>query len=262
MDSLQLARSGAAGLREIGDNLSIISSFKPIFVARSAELYDRENISGELKRSLEKTLNLSSTDLGPSYAGLFLQVHSVFERYISGFTRGCVERLARGVKKYSELPENFILHHNVSAASALTYIPDGHVNGVTFDFNALMANLAVCFTDEKEPRLTPRVFTISMGNCTPDRLDKLFKIVGLPKAFADDLGTHAAIKALNGYRGKAGALSKQASTDWAASLTLRNRIIHDSDSVPQVNSADVEDLSALALALIAVFHDRALAKYP
>lgn len=263
MDPLQLARRGAeAGLREITDNLTIISSFKSIFVARAGELYDRENISAELKRSLDKTLHLSSTDFGPSYAGLFVQVHSVFERYISGFTRGCVERLARGVQKYSDLPPHFVLHHNVSAAKALTYIPDGHVNGVTFDFDALMASLAVCFTDQEEPRLTPRVFTISMGNCTPERLDKLFKIVGLPKAFAEDLGAHAAIKGLNGYKGKAGALAKQASNDWAASLTLRNRIVHDADSVPQVNSTDVENLSALTLALIAVFHDRTLAKYP
>jgi hypothetical protein len=263
MDSLQLARSGAeAELKEIRDNIAIIKAFKSLFVARSAELFARNDMNGGLKRDLDVVLRLASTDLNPSFSGLFVQVHGVFERYINGLTRACVEKIAAGKGRYSELTEEFARSHTAHAGRVLGHISDGNVNGVSFDFSRLISNLAICFADQHPPVLTPGVFTVSMGNCTPEGLKNLFAIMKLTDPFGDSLGSHEKIKALDGYRGGARALSKQAKDDWKDAINKRNRIVHDSSAVPSVSEADVVGLSALTLALIAAFEDKVRATYP
>jgi RiboL-PSP-HEPN len=263
VDSLQLARSGAeAELKEIADNVGVIRAFKSLFVARSADLFSRTTMDGALKRELEATLKLSSTDLNPSLAGLFVQIHGVFERYVSGLTRACVERIAVGKSCYSELPTPFSKSHTAHAGRALGYISEGHINGISFDFSALVSNLSVCFADTKPPLLSPSVFTVTMGNCTPDRIKALFGILDLTDPFDDRLGSHVKIKALEGYRGGARALSKQAKDDWKDAIIKRNRIVHDATSVPTVNESDLVQLSSLTLALIASFEDKVRDRYP
>lgn len=263
MDPLQLARSGAeAELKEIGDNIAVMQAFKSLFVARSAELFARGNMNGGLKRDLDAVLRLASADLNPSFAGLFVQVHGVFERYINGLTRACVEKITEGISRYSELKDEFAKSHTAHAGRVLGHIAEGNVNGVSFDFSSLISNLAICFADKSPPVLTPGVFTISMGNCTPDRLKALFAILKLSDPFGDTLGSHARIKALEGYRGGARALSKQARDEWKDAINKRNRIVHDSSAVPSVSEADVVGLSTLALALIAAFEDQVRATYP
>lgn len=263
MNSLQRARRGAeAEMKEITDNLGVIRSFKSLFVARAPSLFPREGLDAGLRRELEKVLALGQTDLRPAYAGLYVQVHGVVERYINGLVAACVERIAAGKTSYSDLPPDFARSHSAHAGRALGYISDGSVNGVSFDFPALTAALAVCFADTSQPVLVSRVFTISMGNCTPERLKSLFGILGLSEPFADDIGSHSEIKALPSYRGGARALAKQAKKDWKDALSLRNRILHDASSVPVITDSDVVQLSALALALIAAFESKVDLRYP
>lgn len=263
MDTLQLARSGAeAGLIEVQDNLKILTAFKSLFVARSADLFSWQGMDGALAAELNRTLKLSAVDLGVSYAGLFVQVHSIFERYVTNYTRGVVDRLAKGATKYSDLSASFRMHHSMNSGRVLGFLADGNVNGIKFDFGGLMSNLAVCFADKDPPVLSPNVLTVSMGNCTPERLAKLFKTLGLPEPFDDQLGAHPAVKSLPGYKGGARALAKQAKDDLKASLELRNRVVHAADAAPQINASDVQGATDLVLALISAFETQATTAYP
>lgn len=262
MDALERARATArSSIDEVVGNVKIRKTFNTFFVAHAGILYNRGAIGG-LNAELGATLSLNQVDSAPVYRGLYVELHGIFERFIGAFTTACVDRIAAKATNYSNLDQTFKKSHSAHAAKVLAHIVAGDINGIRYDFDGLTTKLGVCFSDNKPPLLVGNVFTVQMGNCTPKRLTDLFGVLGLGDPFDDDFGRHAAIKGLPGNATGARAAAKHANALLKEALKIRNRVVHDHDSVPQVSDADVDDLALLVTALIEAFEARARARYP
>src|SRR5690606_1568036 len=102
---------------------------------------------------------------------------------------------------------------------------DGAINGAKYDFDSLQKNLGTCFTDSSPLQLNVGIFTVFIGNCTPERLERLFEEIGLSPPFSDSLGRNALVKKWSGNKG-ANEAAKSVRKELEIQLERRNEIVH------------------------------------
>jgi hypothetical protein len=117
--------------------------------------------------------------------------------------------------------------------------------------------MGACFTDAEIFDLNGEVFTILMGNCTVERLEKLFPIIGLTPPFSDDTGRNAAIRKWAKGAG-ARAAANQAGAELDRQIDVRDALAHG-DITRGVQASDVEDAANFFEALIGAFSEKARA---
>ena len=181
-----------------------------------------------------------------------IQLYGAFERLVSDLVEAVLVVVQSKADKYSDLNEDLRNAHTVGSARLLAKLHDRTINGVSFDFASLQANMAACFSDASEYRLTAEPFTALLGVCTAERVDSVFETLKLGKAFDDALGRDPRIKAWAGNAGTREAL-RLARDKLNATVRLRNQIAHGAAD-PQVLDTEVKDaatfLSALGPALL------------
>ena len=130
-------------------------------------------------------------------------------------------------------------------------IYDGSINGISYDFVNLQKNLGLCFVDDKNYKLSGDIFTLFLGNCTPDRLEKLFKTIGLKPLFDDETGRNQLIRKWAQNAGVREARNR-AEEGLSEEIKRRNQIAHGTANL-QVLASDVvqaaEFFEALASAV-------------
>lgn len=255
MDAIGRAKSTIQSqIEEILNNAQIRQSFSSFFVANASELYAHQSLRKDIRAELTRVLLLKKTDPSAIYRGLLLQLNSAFELFVKRLVGAVLLHHRSKVQKYSDLSVAIRNTHAVKSAEILRKLYDGKINGVNYDFDHLQKSLGTCFSDKEEFDLTPDVFTLLMGNCTPERLEKLFSVIGISKPFDENTGKNQAIKKwAKGIGPKQAA--NEARRELESQLSKRNEIAHGPNTM-SVSPTDIEQAGAFYLALADAFIDK------
>lgn len=236
---------------ELRATVEIREAYHDIIVLNAQAIYGAFEHDAKLKARLQSALKVKTTDKSALLRGLFVQGVGIFEEFVRLLVTEVLEEKVRFFRRYSELDEvlrnGFLIH----SGRVLTHYGSGGVNGVRYDFSKLTTSLASCLSDEEGYFLEARVFTVLMGNSTPERLTKLFQTIGLPEPFSTELGECAELKRAMGVTAKAQA-AKLAERKLSDLVSLRNDIAHGvlagAMSVDEFRE-NIDVLSALTSAL-------------
>ncbi|MGZ0078026.1 hypothetical protein [Methylomonas sp. YC3] len=215
-------------LEEIISTVRIRQSYNDIVVSQSGMLYSAFTHDPIAKGKLQEALKYKDTDTNSLYMALVVQANGVFEQYIRVFTSVVVDTRRGDCTKYSELHEDLRTEHIVCSARVLSFLKKGDVNGQKFDFQRLISQLGFCFSDQSEFSISGDVFTILLGNCTPTRLEGLFKSLCLPEPFSELIGENAKLKKRM-KETKKGKVAKMAREELERQIDL-SRLVKNSKS--------------------------------
>jgi len=259
MDAFErLLATSQASIDEVLDNLRIREEFTSLFIARSRELYaysEHKNYPG-LTDQLQRAMSRRGASPDAAFRGLYVEINGTFERGIKSISEAVVASIQSRYRRYSEIDEAFRNRHSVHSAKVLAKLNDGEINGLKYDFSQLQRNLGLCFTDHSPISLNSDIFTVFIGNCTPNRLEDLFETIGVPPPFDDELGKHAAVKRWSGNKGAREA-AKSAREALERQLELRNNIVHGPIGGQRIEASDIERASELTSALLSAFAEKA-----
>jgi hypothetical protein len=226
MSKLDAAKTLANSyLDEIDATTEIRHSYNSIVVAQAGVLLNALAHDNSAKGVIQRALKYKTTDPGTLYKSLIVQVNGIFESYIRSVVKIIIEERFESIKLYSSLEANFRNNYIGHAARVLTHIRDGSVMGVAYNFDDLLTNLGKALSGEKGYKLNPEIYTKLMGNCTAERLEKLFRAISLPEPFSDKLGKNAQIKAHFEDNTK-GRVALRAKSKLDSQINLRNDIVH------------------------------------
>lgn len=250
MPKLDTAKSVAdAYLDEIDATIEIRQSYSNIVVGMAGQIMEALRNDGAARSTVQKALKHKSTDPSALYKPLVVQVNGVFENYIRSLAKAVIEDRFETVELYTELRKEFRDDHIAHAARVLTYVKAGSVMGVPYNFDDLLANLGKGLSGQKGYKLNPEVYTKLMGNCTADRLEKLFAALALPVPFSEPLGRNAELKAYFADRAK-GRVADRAKEQLDKKIQLRNDIVHG-DLTRTVDLNELQDTLKFFRALMA-----------
>ena len=194
MNSVERAKNMATRhIEEAEATVRIRRAYTSIIVS-NAQLLFPIFTNAQQKRNLLIALKDKDTDTSILYRGLLIQVNGVFENFVRSLCVAIVEKKCADAGSYNELDEQIRTEHIVRSAKILTYLKEGNVNGIKYNFNALQENLAECILNTNDYMVQPEVFTLLMGNCTSSRLTELFKSLSLSDPFDDELGKHTTLR--------------------------------------------------------------------
>jgi hypothetical protein len=256
MTPFDRARSGAhAAIEEVVANMRVRQSFATFILGQAGDLFNYAADKPHVKEELRELMKLKSADPSVVYRGLLIQLNGAFESFVKSLVSSRVTEIATSATCFDDLEEDLRLSYAAHAGRTLSKVHDGTVNGVSYDFSALQKNLGGCFSGVTPFALNGEVFTLQMGNCTPDRLEKVFAQVRLPDPFGDPVGRHKAIQAWC-REGKARRAATLARDELELQIETRNNIVHGLAS-KEVVPNDIERAAVFFAALIDAFTDAA-----
>jgi hypothetical protein len=136
-----------------------------------------------------------------------------------------ISQIASRVSRFDELEPSLKATYAAHAGRALSKIFEGSINGINYDFSALQAEMGSCFSGNSPFTINGEVFTLLIGNCTADRLEKLFGQMGLPDPFGSAVGQNKAVQNWCGER-KAGRAANLAKDELEKQIAARNDLVH------------------------------------
>ncbi len=238
-------------LEEILATLEIRNSYNSIILPHSTTLFGALAHDNSATKALSTALKYKTADPSALYKPLLVQVHGVFENYIRSMVGAIVEDRFEITDKYPNLTHGFRQDHIVHAAKVLTHIKAGNILGSPYNFDILLTNLGKGLSGQTGYKLNPEIYTKLMGNCTPERLESLFKALALPEPFSDALGKNGKIKDHFDDKTK-GRVAIRAKEKLETQINLRNDIVHG-DLTKSVNIDELRDGLNFFRALIAGF---------
>lgn len=236
---------------EIEATLEIRASYNSIILTHAQALFGALAHDGAAKAALTAALKHKDVDPSALYKPLLVQVNGVFERYIRDVVAAIIEERFEKEKIYTNLKDSFRVDYVMHAARVLTHIKSGNILGSPYNFDALLVNLGKGLSGQAGYKLNPEIYTKLMGNCTPDRLEGLFKALALPEPFSDDLGRNTQIRTHFEDRIK-GRVAIRAKEKLENQIDLRNDIVHG-DLTKSINIDELRDGLDFFRALIAGF---------
>ena len=237
--------------REITRNRDVCQLFKGLFVAQAAQLYAYERMPAATKEGLNAAFRLKDVDMGTSLRGLYLQFCLVFERFIRDI---CHATLAKKTEK--PLDERLSKANIYHTGVVLTKIYDGKINGIKVDFDGHVERLHGCMASGGPYELNSEAFTFYLGNCTSERVESLFKDIGLPGPFCDALGANPELrKCLQTTKSR--ETLKLARDRLDQYIESRNEIIHGSGASRTIVGNDIGEATHFFTALVTAISDLA-----
>ncbi|MER8425009.1 HEPN domain-containing protein [Mesorhizobium sp. M1403] len=212
-------------LEEIEATIEIRQSYTNIVVAMAGPLMGALKHDKAAQTAVQQALKYKTVDPSTLYKPMIVQIHGVFENYIRSLVKAVIEERFEVVELYSSLEQGFRNNHVAHAARVLAHVKSGNILGVAYNFDNLLTNLGRGLSGQKGYRLNPEVYTKLMGNCTAERLEKLFEAISLPEPLSDALGQNAQIKAHFDDKTK-GRVAIRAKEKLDAQINLRNDIVH------------------------------------
>lgn len=226
-------------IAELRETAAVRQFFIEIIIGRNGQLMGALNYDSEAKALLGEAARLKTTSPAALYRGLFIQANSIFEAYVRDLSSAIAEHTASKVTKYSDLPEKFRYQHIHFSGQVLQHMKTGTLAGQKFDFGRLTNALGQCFSDSVPFSIMPEVFTVNMGNATPDRLESLFEKIGLAEPFNPGVGQSAKIKKVFNEPRQASA-AKLAKDKLHEIMGVRNTLVHG-DLSTAVELSDLEE---------------------
>lgn len=247
-------KTAALYLDEVEATLSIRKAFNEIIVARQALLFPAFQHDDEGKRLLREALKTGNVDESALNRGLVIQANSVFELFIRYLITAVTDHISRSTESFSNTEKKFQNQFLAHAGRIMNYMPAGNVSGQTFDFSALLDSVRMCISNETPYYIYSSAFSVLMGNCTPEKLEKLFGNLGLTEPFTDSLGRNTVLqRVLNERRHR--RVATLARETLAKQIDLRNDIVHG-QLARAVSSTDVEESVQFFRGLVVALSDK------
>lgn len=233
---------------ELMKTASLRSYFNDLVLTKSQILFSAFSVDKNLQNRLRESMSLKEIDDSALLKGLFLQSVSVYENYIKGMVSCIIQMNINKASKYSELTTQLKNGFISNAGKALSYYGGGTVNGVRFDFDALTESLKLCLTDEQPYHIDATVFTILMGNCTSQRLQKLLEKIGHSSDIFKDISDDGGLKKVLKETRKA-QINHMTKEKLDLIMDLRNDIAHG-DLTRTLNKDEFDDYVQFLRSLI------------
>lgn len=258
-DYSSIRATAQAAIAEALANARVQQPFSSFITRNASYLYNYASGDGKehFKLELEKLLKIVVPDPTVVFRGIVIQLNGVFEGFVKSLVSAHVTGLASQVNTFSELSDPLKNAYAVKAGAVMTRLHDGSLNGVKYDFPALLESVGSCFADATPFSFKGDVFTALMGNCTPERLERLFEQVGLPEPFSDTVGRHKSIQALY-IDGKGRRAANKLKEELSFHIENRNDLVHGLATKAIVIS-DVQDCANFYTAIIDAYTDLASA---
>lgn len=250
MSKLDDAKSLADSyLDEIDATIEIRQTYTNIVVAMAGPLMGALKYDKTSQATIQQALKYKTVDSSTLYKPLIVQIHGIFENYVRSTVRAIIEDRFEINETYANLDQKFRNEHIAHAARILTHIKGGSILGVAYNFDGLLTNLGKGLSGQRGYRLNPEIYTKLMGNCTAERLEKLFEAISLPEPFSDALGRSTAIQGHFDDKTK-GRVATRAKEKLDSQIALRNDIVHG-DLTRAVDLTALQDTLSFFRALIA-----------
>jgi RiboL-PSP-HEPN len=214
-----------AYMREITATADMRQCYNDIVVSQASTLFAAFSENKLAKSSLTRALALKLTDSNTLFRGLMIQVHANFENYIRLYISAVIAQKFESKETYSEIEEEVRHEHLIHVAKIILKIKSGSISGSNYDFDTLLRNLGSCLTNRSKFALNSEVFTVLMGNCTPDRLENLFNALKLRAPFDVITGKNKSLKIWSGETSPARVASRTRQ-ELGRQIDLRNDIVH------------------------------------
>jgi hypothetical protein len=242
-------------LTELEQAVDVRQLFIDIIIGRLGELRECFKYDKAVLSRLGDALKLKGTPASALYRGLFIQANSIFEAYVREISSIVVDNIASKASRYSQLSETFRHQHIASSGRILREINTGSLTHHKVNFDKLTKSLGTCFSDVENFSLAPEVFTLTIGNITPDRLEDLFKKLKLQPPFEPGVGRSSAIQKALGEarRQQAAALAREKLQEI---VRKRNVLVHG-DSDLAIERSDLNETLIFLKAMIDALGDLA-----
>jgi hypothetical protein len=210
---------------EIDATIEIRQSYTKIVVGMAGSLIGSPTLDDGAKGIIKQALKHKAADTSALYKPLIVQVNGVFEHYIRSLTKAIVEDRFETLERYTDLDRDFRKDYITYAARVLTHLKTGSVMGAAYNFDDLLENLGKGLSGQKGYKLNPEIYTKLMGNCTAERLKKLFSALNLGDPFSDKLGENAQLRKYFADQTKR-RVANRALEKLNEQINLRNDIVH------------------------------------
>lgn len=210
---------------EIEAAIEIRSSYKSIVIANSQLLLSAFSEDPARKQTVLNALRHKESDASALYKALIVQTNGIFEYFIKTFAMEIVSRKFSTTSSYEDLSETFKKQYVSHVAAILVYIKEGSVKGSPYNFDELLENFVKIISKEKQYNSQFDVFTRLMGNCTSDRLKKLFEVLEVGDIFGHQIGIYPKLSIFFSEKSNA-KVAKQAKEKLDEQIDLRNDIVH------------------------------------
>ncbi|HCI6877920.1 TPA: hypothetical protein NPP87_004942 [Klebsiella quasipneumoniae subsp. similipneumoniae] len=239
---------------ELEDTAEIRLAFMELVVQNASILYPSFQHDRALADKLKKYLALKTVDQNALYRGLFIQAVAIFEDFIRNMVSHIIECHQIKEKKYSKLNDVLQNYFIASSGNVLAHYGRGTVNGVKYNFDQLKSSLMSCFSDSDGYYIEPRVFTISMGNCTSSRIEKLFSKLCLDDDIFTSISNNTELKrTVMETRKSAASLLIKEKLDRI--IHIRNDIAHGELTV-SISKDEFDDTTIFLRSLIKALAER------
>lgn len=256
MTPFSTTRSGAeAAIAEVVANARVRQRFPAFIKSQAADLFAYAADKAHVRAELSNLLQLGAPDPAVVHRGLLIQLNGIFEGFVKSLVSTHVSTIAGKVDRFSDLEQELQDAYSVHAARALSRLSEGSINGVSYNFSALQSGMGSCFSGGKPFIINGEVFTLLMGNCTAERVERLFKQIGLPEPFGDEVGKH---RAAQKWSGEAGArrTANRVRDELDRQIETRNDLVHGL-ATKDVVLLDVERAADFFGCLVTVYCDLA-----
>lgn len=240
-------------LEELQQTADVRDFFNDIIIKRFGELRQHFRLDTAALARLSDAIKLKSTSPNALYRGLFIQANSIFEIFVREFSSIVADNIASQASRYSQLPEAFRHQHIALSGKILREINTGDLTLHRVNFNNLTSALGKCFSDAENFSLASEVFTLKIGNITPERLKDLFEQLALPHPFRPGVGNNGAIQKVLGEKSKQTA-ANLAEKKLKEIVRKRNLLVHG-DSDLAVERSDLNETFDFLKALISALGD-------
>ena len=227
MQALERAlKTAEAQIEEAEATARIRNSYFEIIVSNAPTLFGVFSEQGK-SSLLSQALADRNTDSSMLHRGLIVQVNAIFESFIRAVCESVLAARTEKASSFVEMDDTFRSEYIHHSAVILTHAKEGAVQGRSYDFERLQTTLAGCILGKEGYEVRTEVFTMLMGNCTSDRLARLFRKLNLTDPFDDRVGDHAGLRKCANERSRRKA-AKFARKTLDEQVRLRNEIAHGS----------------------------------
>jgi hypothetical protein len=240
-------------LEELQQTADVRDFFNDIIIKRHGELRQQFHHDTAALSRLSDAIKLKSTSPNALYRGLFIQANSIFEIFVREFSSIVADNIASQASKYSQLPETFRHQHIALSGKILREINTGDLTLHRVNFKNLTSALGKCFSDAEDFSLASEVFTLKIGNITPERLKDLFEQLALPHPFKPGVGNNGAIQKVLAEKSKQTA-ANLAEKKLKEIVKKRNLLVHG-DSDLAIERSDLNETFDFLKALISALGD-------
>lgn len=259
MSSFETALSVAkASIDEILAGSRFASVSIDVIHKYGSEVFDIQRYRVELKSLIEQARKIDTSGVDAIQRGLYIQIGSVFETFFKAYAETVIVR-QESATRYELLPIALRKSNVYYTGRVFTKIHEG-VSGRLVDFDMYSRNIGTCLPQSEKFKINAEAFTMFVGNCTPDIIDKLMKDCGFTGFTWDEVakgGNLATLLKESSHR-KAGKLARDKVANY---LERRNALVHQGAQHQTVSTSDVTETGTFFLALVTAFYDFAKRKF-